>query len=398
MCLTVIKLMRLFAIQVGFTVGILVCGVVTFADSPDTGTVLAWIASLKSVGAGDAGQSPAREAWAKLTAADPSHLPDILAAIDDASPLAANWIRSAADALVEKADARRIALPRAELERFLFDAKHGARGRRLAYEILLRGDPALAERVLPKMLDDPSLEMRRDAVARAIAAAERLAESKPADQSRVVAAYQTAFDSARDVDQVKLLAERLKELGQTVNLPRHFGFIMSWQVIGPFENRDQKGLPVAYPPERKIDLAAAVQGKEEEVKWHPFVSTDDFGQVDLNKAIGKHLGAVAYATAEFQSDRARPVELRLGTENACKMWLNGKLLFTSEVYHSLSAMDQFIIRSELKPGKNVILLKVCQNEQKEDWAQVWQFQLRATDSIGKAILPQAPTTAAGGGK
>jgi hypothetical protein len=59
-------------------------------------------------------------------------------------------------------------------------------------------------------------------------------------------------------------------------------------------------------------------------------------------------------------------------------------------------MDQFIVRGELKPGKNVILLKVCQNEQKEDWAQVWQFQLRVCDSIGKAILPADVTASAGG--
>jgi hypothetical protein len=33
------------------------------------------------------------------------------------------------------------------------------------------------------------------------------------------------------------------------------------------------------------------------------------------------------------------------------------------------------------------LLKLCQNEQKEDWAQDWHFQLRICDASGAAVLP-----------
>ncbi len=48
-------------------------------------------------------------------------------------------------------------------------------------------------------------------------------------------------------------------------------------------------------------------------------------------------------------------------------------------------MDQYIGQGELKAGRNVILLKICQNEQTEDWAQDWKFQFRVCDSLGKAI-------------
>ena len=37
-------------------------------------------------------------------------------------------------------------------------------------------------------------------------------------------------------------------------------------------------------------------------------------------------------------------------------------------------------------AKNLIVLKVLQNEQTESWAQDWQFQLRVCDSIGTAAL------------
>ena len=235
------------------------------------------------------------------------------------------------------------------------------------------------------MLDDPSLELRRDAVARVLSEADRLAATEPIDQGHTVAAYQTAFDAARDLDQVKHAAEQLAHFGRGVDLAQHFGFITTWHVVGPFDNRDQKGFAVAFLPETTLDFAASYSGKDADVKWHEFVTNDPYGQVDLNRAVGKHLGAVAYAAAEFDSDRDRDVELRLGTENACKLWLNGKLLLESEVYHSFTSMDQFVGRGD-EQGRNLILVKVCQNEQTEDSAQVWQFQLRVCDATGTAIL------------
>jgi hypothetical protein len=54
-------------------------------------------------------------------------------------------------------------------------------------------------------------------------------------------------------------------------------------------------------------------------------------------------------------------------------------------------VDQYIYRGELKPGKNLILVKVLQNEQTESWAQNWQFQLRVCDAIGTAVLPADAT-------
>ena len=96
-----------------------------------------------------------------------------------------------------------------------------------------------------------------------------------------------------------------------------------------------------------------------------------------------------YAVTEFHSPAARVVELRLGTPNAWKLWLNGKLLFGRDEYHRGMAIDQYRVRGELKPGANTILLKICQNEQTEDWAQRYEFQLRVADLSGIGIASQA---------
>jgi len=53
------------------------------------------------------------------------------------------------------------------------------------------------------------------------------------------------------------------------------------------------------------------------------------------------------------------------------------------------AIDQYRVRAELKPGANTILLKLCQNEQTEDWAQRYEFQLRVCDPSGIGIVSQA---------
>ena len=87
------------------------------------------------------------------------------------------------------------------------------------------------------------------------------------------------------------------------------------------------------------------------------------------------------------------MEFRFGTPNAWKLWLNGELLFGREEYHRGMFYDQYQVRGQLKPGKNVILMKICQNEQKEDWAQDWKIQFRICDPTGRALRP-AGTTAA----
>ena len=232
------------------------------------------------------------------------------------------------------------------------------------------------------MVDDPSLELRRDAIERVVAELKKENFSPPVH----LAAYQRIFQSARDLDQIDKMAAELHDQGVKVDLPKHMGFVMDWKLIGPFDNREKKGFNVAYPPEKEINPAAVYDGKEGPVKWAAAQSTDRYGDVDLNKAIGKHMGAVAYALAEFDVDQETPCQLRLGSINANKIWLNGELLHEREVYHASTNIDQYTANAKLKPGRNVILLKICQNEQTEQWAQDWKFQLRVCDEIGTAIL------------
>ena len=340
--------------------------------------------TLRKVDREGKGHREATQAWGRLTSyATADQLPEMLSAMDNAEPLAANWLRAAVDAVAER-ELRSGKLPTDGLQKFLDTKQHNPRARRLAFEWIVRADPTASRRLIPTMLDDPALELRRDAVAEVLAAADAELAANKNDAALVT--YQKALSSARDLDQVKAAAEALKKLGKPVDLSHHFGFIADWKILGPFPNPSGKGFDTEYEPEKKLDLKASYQGPEGALNWVDHHTDDEYGNVDLNKAIGKHKDAILYCAAEFQSDKARPIEVRSGSQNAVKVWLNGKLLTSADVYHANDTIDQYAGRGQLQAGRNVILIKVCQNNQTEDWAQEWKFQLRVCDELGKAVL------------
>ena len=104
-------------------------------------------------------------AWRVVAQADAQHLPQVLAAIQGSRPLAANWIRGAVDAMAERALANKQPLPTSELEQFIANTRLDPLARRLAFELLRKAEPALAQRLIPDMLQDPSVELRRESVA-----------------------------------------------------------------------------------------------------------------------------------------------------------------------------------------------------------------------------------------
>lgn len=354
----------------------------TTAPATDLDRNLRTIRAVESEGRGN---KEAALAWRELSHSSARDLPAIFLAFDGANPLVVNYLRGLVETISQRELEKGAKLPSAEIEKFVVDTSHDPHGRRLAFELLAKVDPTASDRLIPAMIDDPSVEFRRDAVARLIDEAARLLAAGKRDDARRTLGR--ALAGARDDDQVQVLKKQLEGLGAKVDLPGHFGFLMSWRLVAPFDNVGNKGLAAVYSPERELDLTAMYEGKEgQKIGWVAHTTDSEYGVVDLAKALGPFKGSVAYATTEFQSPAERQVELRLGTPNSWKVWLNGELVFAREEYHRGMNLDQYRMRGTLKAGKNVILIKICQNEQKEDWAQRWQFQLRVCDATGTAVL------------
>ena len=348
---------------------------------------------------GAGGNNPAAtRAWDELTRTSPEDLPEILAAFDDCTVIGANWLNLAVDTIADRALDEGAKLPAKGLEGFVLDHQRNPRARRLAYDLLLRVDPAAKGRLVPTMLNDPGVEFRRDAVAHLLGQADGLFAGKDVQETRLLQelVYRQTLNAARDDDQIKVIVQKLKKLGVQVDLPRHFGFLMNWKTIGPFENKGRAGFAVVYPPEKEMNLAAQYEGSSGAVKWQDYQTTDDYGMVNINQPYGMLKEVLAYAVTDFDSAVEQEVELRLGCKNAWKVWLNGELLFQRDEYHRGMRLDQYRLKANLKKGRNVILVKLCQNEQMESWTKEWQFQLRVCDATGTAILSttRQPTKAA----
>ncbi len=347
------------------------------------------LAMLNDVGPLGAGNEAAQNAWRLVADAGPEQLCTVLAAFDSSNPLAENWLRAAVDAIAERALAAGASLPVQELEAFVLDQAHAPRARRAAFEWLARVDASAPDRLVPRLLDDANLEFRREAIDRLTREAQQQLEA--GDEAAALALYERAFAAARDEDQIEALAKELQKRGKHVDLVQHYGFVCSWKLIAPFDNTSERAFDVAYPPEQELRFSAKYPGKGgTTATWVDHTTADERGLVDLNKAIGPVKGAVAYAYAEFNAAEARDAELRLSSVNAVKLWLNGELLLEKEMYHSGTALDQYVVRTRLRPGANTILLKICQNEQTQPWAQDWSFRLRVCDQVGTAILPSNP--------
>jgi hypothetical protein len=373
-------MLKRFGVLLGLAAG--VAGGMVEVRGADTAPL---IEAIRAVDAEGKGAKAAAQAFQKLSQEGPASIPGLLKALDGANPLASNYLRNAIENIVDKTRKAKGTLPLAEIEAFLKETKHEPRARRLAFEILVATDKANYDRLVPGMLNDPSTELRRDAVIVVMEQGNALFDEDKKDEAK--AKYREAMAAARDDDQVKTLKKYLEELGEKVDLPTHFGFLMTWKLIAPFDNTAGKGFAVAYAPEKELDFSKEYEGKDGvKASWVGTTTEDEYGIVDLAKVLTPFKGSVAYAVAEFDSDAERAVDLRLGTPNSWKVWLNGKLLFAREEYHRGMNLDQYRMRGTLKKGKNTILVKVCQNEQTEEWAQRWQIQLRVCDGTGTAVL------------
>jgi hypothetical protein len=345
------------------------------------------VARVRAVGPQGAGADDARVAREKLAACGPEAIPILLKGMDTSDTVAANWLRTAFDDVVQRAlKSTPTSIPTDELHRFVLAPKRQGRARRLALDVLAQLDPGTPAKLIPPLLDDP--EFRRDAVAMALADGDRAVQAKQSDVA--LAAFSKAFDAARDADQVRAGAVKLKSIGREVSIVGHMGFLVDWYVIGPFDGPDFKAFANVYPPEkqlRAIDLAAAYDGARGKLTWKRHRTPDEFGTVDLVKAVAATDDAAAYAYTTIESAEPCDAQIRCGADDNIQVWLNGKMVFAKEEWQNGTRLDRFIAPIQLRMGTNEILVKVCQGPKYLDpgMANPWSLQIRICDSTGKGI-------------
>jgi hypothetical protein len=327
---------------------------------------------LRELEAGDDSMAKGVAAAARLRTATDLELMDFLKAMKGATPIGKNWLLGIANVRYRQEKAN----DQGELSAFLANESNDPEARYTVFSWLTEGKSDLRKQMLEGMLADPSPELR-------FASVQQVLEQSPdADRLR------TLLSSARHPNQVVEIINRLDKAGVVVDQRKHFGFLSKWKLIGPFDHVGSKNFDKAFPIEddwKRGELASAYEGKAGEVKWIEHATTNKEGMVDLASLYNKEKGCIVYGIAEFESPIAGAAEIRLGCINGNRVWVNGELIMSNEVYHSSMQIDQYIEAIVLVKGTNRVLIKICQNEQTEGWAQDYQFQIRITDSTGLAI-------------
>ena len=350
------------------------------------------IRAIAKVGPDAAGSAEAREARGLLARQTPQALPRLLIALDTKNVVAANWYRTAFDAIAERELAQPMPqLPREAIEQFVRDEKRSGRARRLGLSVLERIDPAIRGQLLPKWLGDS--EFRRDAVEHALSQGDLALKDKQSDQARQ--SYEQAFLHARESDQVLQAVAKLKSVGQMVDPIAHLGFITRWWLVGPFPAPQMTGFAAEFPPEKQVDLAAEYSSESgQKLRWKLHQTPDQLGETNLIQAIAAVKESVGYAYAEIESPAEQQVELRCSADDNLTVWLNDKKVLDREQWLNGTRLDRFITPVTLKARTNRVLVKICQGPQhvNPEVPNNWSFQLRFCDTTGiaakfKNLLP-----------
>ena len=222
----------------GLLIWTLICGIVTAQSE----SIAPLVETLRKVEREGKGNRAGHSAWAELTAqAGADQLPAILAGLDGADPLAANWLRAAVDAIAE----RQIAAGR--------QAARGGLGEVSQREAARSASPAIGVRMdRPQRPGGARSADSQDARRSEPGAAARRGRPRAdggrsgaqgrAERRRRWPTYRKALAAARDLDQVKIVTDALKKLGHPVDLAHHFGFLMDWKLLGPFRQSAGQGL------------------------------------------------------------------------------------------------------------------------------------------------------------
>ncbi len=342
------------------------------------------ITTLRTIAPSDDGNRQAVPAVASLQQASGADLIPVLTAMKDATPVGRNYLAMVANSLYRKSGSALIS----QLDEFLQNTTNDGEARYMVLQWLTANDSEKRNKKLASMTGDPSLELRFAAIELALTRAEDIS-----DKAAKTTKLNSLFTSARQPTQVIAIARKLSDLGQPVDMIKHFGFVNHWNLIGPFDNIGEAHFDTVYPVEsdligNKSDLSAEYAGKSGSARWIQHTTDNQEGVVNLAELYNKEKGAIVYPFQTFEFETAKDIELRLGTINANKVWWNGELVTSNEVYHASMEIDQYIAIAKAKPGINRLVLKLCQNEQTQGWAQDWKFQIRICEADGTAVLPK----------
>jgi hypothetical protein len=164
------------------------------------------------------------------------------------------------------------------------------------------------------------------------------------------------------------------------------GFIKAWVVLAPIpfaegENHTDGVEKDKLKDEAKLEPKAGDKVKvgEKELEWKAHTAEGHF--IDFNKILGETKeNSVGYAVAYIMADdEKKDVTLKIGSDDGCKVFLNGAIVGKSSEERALDKDQNSFEKLTLKKGKNVLVFKVVNAG--IDWSACARF----TDAEGKPV-------------
>ena len=188
----------------------------------------------------------------------------------------------------------------------------------------------------------------------------------------------------------------MRDMGdEAIDELRRIGFTIpdDWIIVSPFDNTDNCGFHKQYPPEVEVDLDAFHAGKDRIVRWGKidyyrrdayielaYTHFESFERTGIEfEWNALRTESAAYALTYIHSPASREAQLRIGSADGMKVWVDDELKYSADVVRD-AAPDQDTIPVSLAEGRNKVLLKVANYK-----TDGWGFYLRATDTEGKPI-------------
>jgi hypothetical protein len=129
-----------------------------------------------------------------------------------------------------------------------------------------------------------------------------------------------------------------------------------WQFIGGFDG----GFDKVNPPEQGVDLKAKYKAKNgADIGWQE----KDFPDANVHSFL-QHLpealrdNSTVYLYREIDAETPAEVQASFGSDDTLTVWINGEKVIAENVSRGAAA-DQNLATLKLKPGKNKLLLKIC---------------------------------------
>jgi hypothetical protein len=164
---------------------------------------------------------------------------------------------------------------------------------------------------------------------------------------------------------------------ESVDVLAGLGMPPSWWVVGPFPNPEGRGYERVHPPERSVDLAGEYEGAAGMVTWH-LEPVPPMGYVDLSRLVAGGVEIQGYAASWLVAEKDIEAEIRFGSDDTAKIWLDGKLIH--ECNSERRAMpDEDVVPITLGRGRHQMLLKIG------NYRGGWGFYFRITDGAGSEV-------------